>query len=157
MCLTFLTSKEKRIQRIKKYPNKKLIKVYKAFKIVTFYDKIKTEDDSFETVRQKKLIAMYANYDYKPGWNHTPTVSILSVCDGHYPAGFHSFNTLKGAKNWVKSNHEILMPTIAIAIMPVYFYKSQIVAMGKQLKHSCIITYKLYIKPEDYKEAMEGL
>lgn len=158
MCLTIVTPEETKIKRINKYPNKKLIKAYKVFKLVKSIQKIKTKKGDVRRRSKLFIHAMFSTFDYQKGWNETYVGSIMADDYHDYPAGFHSFTTIEGATNWHKINHKGDFSDWKTIILPVYFYKDHILAFGKQYKYACIITDKLLIQPEDYKQIMkEGI
>lgn len=89
-----------------------------------------------------KYISEYRNYIYTIGWNKTKPIFIRSF---GYKIGFHAFLTKKAAHHWSRGKYQ--------SIVKCKIEKKDIVAVGKQLGHLCIVTKRIWIPKPRKKSA----
>lgn len=135
MCLDHIIPPKLFDKKLKKYQNLKLIKGYKIFTLRS-NDKNKIEFHS-----------PCCSFKWKPGWNYLEKPIIE---DNGYILGFHLFLKEKTAINFwhfVKDDPDFI-------VIPAYFYKSDVIAIGTDKKEIVYVTEKLSINKKDYDEAI---
>lgn len=130
MCLDNILPPQKRKDILAKYPPGKLIKGWKTFRVTKSY-----------------VTGIYRSFIFHKEWNHANTDDKIKALysSKKYKSGFHVCTTKKGADHYALGR--------SVITIPVYYLKTDVIAIGLEIRHQVTVVKKILIHPEDIKKA----